>query len=67
MVERGRIDLTRDSLFFSPYYHLQQGDVVLVEANKRKIQQQQQQYTLQQIGVVTTIVTAVALVLNFIK
>jgi len=66
-VERGRINLTSDSLFLSPYYHLQQGDVVLVEATQRKLKQQQQQQTAQQIGLGISIITAIALILNFIK
>jgi len=66
-VERGRINLTSDSLFLSPYYHLQQGDVVLVEATQRKIKQQQQQQTAQQISLGLSIITAIALILNFIK
>jgi Periplasmic protein involved in polysaccharide export len=32
-IEPGRIDLTTADLFFSPYYYLQQGDVVIVEPN----------------------------------
>jgi len=65
MVERGRINLTTDSLFLSPYYHLQQGDVVMVEAVPRKIKQQQEQQTTQRIGLGISIITAIALILTF--
>lgn len=65
MVERGRINLTSDSLFLSPYYHLQQGDVVMVEAVPRKIRQQQEQQTAQRIGLGISIITAIALILTF--
>lgn len=66
-IERGRIDLTSDSMFISPYYHLQENDVVFVETNGRKQKQQNQQETREQIGIATSIITAVALILNFIK
>jgi polysaccharide export outer membrane protein len=67
VVERGRIDLTSDSLFLSPYYHLQQGDVVMVEALPKKIKQQEQQQTAQRIGLGISIITAIALILTFFR
>jgi len=67
VVERGRINLTSDSLFLSPYYHLQQGDVVMVEALPKKIRQQQEQQTAQKIGLGISIITAIALILTFFK
>jgi polysaccharide biosynthesis/export protein len=66
-IERGRIDLTSDSMFVSPYYRLQQNDVVFVEASKRKIRQLERQETAQQIGIASSIITAIALILNFIR
>jgi polysaccharide export outer membrane protein len=66
-VERGRINLTTDSLFLSPYYHLQQGDVVMVEALPKKIKQQQEQQTTQRIGLGISIITAIALILTFFR
>jgi polysaccharide biosynthesis/export protein len=66
-VERGRINLTSDSLFLSPYYHLQQGDVVMVEALPKKIRQQEEQQTAQKIGLGISIITAIALILTFFK
>jgi polysaccharide export outer membrane protein len=66
-IERGRIDLTSDSMFVSPYYRLQQNDVVFVEATGRKLKQQERQETAQQIGIATSIITAIALILNFIR
>jgi len=35
----GRVDLTGKSLFASPYYYLQQNDIVYVEPNKKKKRQ----------------------------
>lgn len=66
-IERGRIDLTSDSMFLSPYYRLQQNDVVLVESNGRRLKQQERQDVAQQVGIATSIITAIALILNFIK
>lgn len=34
--ETARIDLTKSDIFFSPYYYLQQGDVLIVEHNDTK-------------------------------
>jgi polysaccharide biosynthesis/export protein len=67
MVETGRINLTSDSLFLSPYYHLQQGDVVMVEATPRKQKQQQEQQTTQRVSLGISIITAIALILTFFK
>lgn len=66
-IERGRIDLTSNSMFSSPYYRLQQNDVVLVESNGRRLRQQERQDVAQQIGIATSIITAIALILNFIR
>lgn len=66
-VERGIIDLTSDSLFTSPYYRLQQNDVVIVESNGRRLRQMERSETAQQIGLATSIITGIALILNFIK
>jgi len=61
------VDLTSKSLFASPLYRLQQNDVVFVEQTNRRIRQQEQQNFAQQLGFVTGIVTALALLLNFIR
>jgi polysaccharide biosynthesis/export protein len=65
--EIGTVNLTSKELFTSPFYHLQQNDVVFVEQESRKIRQQEQQNLAQQIGIATSIITAIALILNFIK
>lgn len=66
-IEKGTIDLTSGSMFSSPYYQLQQNDVVFVESNGRRVRQEQRQETAQQIGIASSIITAIALILNFIK
>lgn len=66
-IERGTIDLTSDTMFTSPYYRLQQNDVVFVEATGTRLRREQRQETAQQIGIGVSIITAIALILNFIK
>ncbi len=66
-IERGRINLTSDSMFISPYYRLQQNDIVFVESNGRRSKQQERQETAQQVGIAVSIITAIALILNFIR
>ncbi|MGZ5285814.1 MAG: polysaccharide biosynthesis/export family protein [Flavisolibacter sp.] len=66
-VEIGTIDLTSKAMFASPYFKLQQNDVVYVEQSRKKIQQQEQQVLAQQIGIATSIITAIALILNIIR
>lgn len=66
-MENGFIDLTSDSMFVSPYYRLYQGDVVIVDQNRRKAKQQEQQDVITKIGIGSSLITAIALILNFIK
>jgi len=65
--EIGTIDLTSKDMFLSPFFRLQQNDVVLVEQTRRKVKQQEQQMLVQQIGIASSIITAIALVLNLIQ
>lgn len=65
--EIGTLDLTSKAMFASSFYHLQQNDVVFVEQTSKKIRQQDRQSLAQEIGIATSIITAVALILNFIK
>jgi polysaccharide export outer membrane protein len=66
-LEMGYIDLTSQALFTSPFFRLQQNDVVFVEQNRRKQQLEERQTVLQQIGIATGIITAIALIVNFIR
>ncbi len=66
-VEIGTIDLTSNNMFASPYFRLQQNDVVFVEQTGKKIKQQEQMVVAQQIGIATSIVTAIALIINLIR
>lgn len=66
-IEYGSVDLSTQNLFNSPYFRLQQNDVVFVEQTRRKIQLQEQQTFAQQLGIATGIITAIALIINFIR
>ena len=68
--EFGRLDITEPDIFTSPYYYLQQNDVVYVEPNNAKKRNarysQAQQYSitvfssiLSAISVVTTVILAI--------
>jgi polysaccharide export outer membrane protein len=65
--EIGRIDLTDPAVFASPYYYLQQNDVIYVEPNDAKKRNANyssaQQYTL---TIVSTIMTGVSIVATII-
>lgn len=64
----GILDVTSARMFESPYYQLQQNDVVLVEATRYKARNAEQQRITQQVGFALTIITSIALVYNiFIK
>ena len=66
-VEIGSLALTSKDMFTSPYFRLQQNDVVYVEQTRRKVQQQEQQTLAQQITIASSIITALALILNLIR
>lgn len=59
----GFLDLTSKEIFSSPYYQLQQNDVVLVDQNRYKLRQTEQQRVAQQIGFATGIISTVALLI----
>lgn len=61
------INLSSKDMFTSPYFVLQQNDVVFVEQNGERRGQRNQQNVAQQVGIATGIVTTIALLLNFLK
>ena len=66
--EIGIVDLSSKALFDSPYYHLMQNDVVIVEQTNRKLKDEDQARVIQKISYAFTIVTVVATLANiFIK
>ena len=66
-IQVGYVPLTSADLFQSPYFRLQQNDVVFVDQTRRRVQQQEQQTVAQQIGIATGIITAIALIVNIIR
>ncbi len=66
--ETGRIDLSTDSLFQSPYYNLMQNDVVMVEPAKIKAKSAEQAIVAQKVSFALTIATVAASIASiFIK
>jgi len=59
----GILDLTSKAIFTSPYYQLQQNDVVVVNQTRYKLRRTEQQRVTQQVGFVTGIISTVALVI----
>lgn len=55
--ETGIIDLSSDSLFYSPYYNLMQNDIVLVEPGKVKAKTAEEQRVAQKISFALTLAT----------
>jgi polysaccharide export outer membrane protein len=67
VTQLGILDLTSKSIFSSPYFQLQQNDVVLVDQNRYKLRQTEQQRVAQQIGFATGLISTVALVIALIN
>lgn len=62
----GRIDLSKPEAFTSPYYYLQQNDVVVVDVAKQKAAQTNES-TLRNITVAASILSTIAIFLNVFK
>ncbi|HEV8504288.1 MAG TPA: polysaccharide biosynthesis/export family protein [Chitinophagaceae bacterium] len=65
--EIGTVDLTSKNIFESPYYHLQQNDVILVEVKKNKVKQADQALVLGRIAFALSLVTTLAILYNIFK
>ncbi len=66
--EIGFIDLSSKDIFESPYYHLMQNDVLIVEPTKQKLQDADQARIASKISFAFTLVTVAATLANiFIK
>ena len=66
VVEHGKIDLSSKEVFESPYYFLQQNDVVLVNPNKNKARLSDQVFN-QRLGIAFSIINMVALLYNVFR
>ena len=60
----GWVDMTSNNLFESPYYHLMQNDVIVVEPSKRKARKTEQEVFYRQAGFVVSLITAIAVVIT---
>ena len=67
--EFGKVDIASNNIFSSPYFYLQQGDVVYVSMNKNKLllsdARQQRNFTI--ISIIFASISTLALVFNALK
>jgi polysaccharide export outer membrane protein len=63
--EFGTIDLTKPEAISSPYYYLRQNDIIIVNADKKKIAANDQT-TVRNISIATSIVSAVGIIITII-
>jgi polysaccharide biosynthesis/export protein len=65
--EMGKLDLTSQKIFESPYYQMKQNDVIVVDQNRYKLRQTEQERVSQQLGFALSIITSIALLYNIFK
>ena len=63
----GILDVTSEKMFESPYYQLQQNDVILVEQTRYKIRQTEQERISRQIAFATGIVSTIAVLIALFR
>ncbi len=61
-----RLDLTKPEILGSPFFYLQQGDVVYIEANRRKVAASDQ-VTARNISIAASIVSTLAILYSIFK
>ncbi|WP_430901682.1 MULTISPECIES: polysaccharide biosynthesis/export family protein [unclassified Paraflavitalea] len=61
-----RLDMYDASIFASPYYQLQQNDIIIIPANKKK-EAANDQMTLRYITVATSVISVTAILINLFK
>ncbi|RYY44948.1 MAG: polysaccharide export protein [Chitinophagaceae bacterium] len=66
-MEIGSVNLRSGEVFNSPYYRLQQNDVIFVEQSRKKLEQEERQSVAQRVGIAASIVTAAALIINVLR
>jgi polysaccharide export outer membrane protein len=64
--EYARLDLTKPQIMASPYFYLQQNDVVYIEATKRKVLANDQ-VTTRNVTIAATIISALAIVISLLR
>lgn len=67
--EYGKLDVSRASVTYSPYFYLQQNDIVIVGANPKKpgVTEQENSRKLTMVATAATIVTAIAVLINLFR
>lgn len=65
-IEHGKVDLSSKKIFESPYYFLQQNDVVLVNPNKNKARLSDQVFN-QRLGIAFSVINVIALLYNVFR
>lgn len=64
--EFGRVDIRDPNIFLSPYFQLQQNDIVYVEANKKKISASDQT-VIRNVSIITSVLSAFAIVYSVFR
>jgi polysaccharide export outer membrane protein len=64
--EWARLDLTKPQIMASPYFYLQQDDVVYIEATKKKVLANDQ-VTTRNVTIVATIISTIAIVISLLR
>ncbi|HLX66932.1 MAG TPA: polysaccharide biosynthesis/export family protein [Puia sp.] len=64
--EWARLDLTKPDILLSPYYYLQQNDVVYVEATRKKVSANDQS-TIRTVSIAATIISTIAIVISLLR
>lgn len=64
--EFGRLDITKPEVFNSPYFYLQQNDIILVDLNKRKVGANDNSL-IRNVSIVGTIVSTFAILLSVLR
>lgn len=64
--EFARLDLTRPEVLASPYFYLQENDIIYVEASKKKIQANDQ-VTTRNVTIAATIVSTIAILYSIFR
>lgn len=62
----GRIDITKPDIFLSPFYNLQQNDMVYVDFNKNKAAANDA-ITLRNVAVITSVVSTLAIIYSIFR
>ena len=64
--EVGVVDLSSPAVFNSPYYHLKQNDIILVDAIPEKAKMKDETTTLSRVSLATSLLSAAVVITSFI-